>query len=141
VSCGVGCRRGSDPALWLWLTPEATAPIRPLAWEPPYAVGTALKRQKKKIKVIKASKKGLNINCQSFHCGTMRLGLGSAGTQVPPPARHSGLRIQHCHSCGLGLDCDSDLIPCLRTLYAVDWPKKEKNNQNINCHMNQQFHF
>ena len=31
----------------------ATAPIRPLAWEPPYAVGAALemaKRQKKKKK-------------------------------------------------------------------------------------------
>ena len=47
VSCGVGCRRGSDPALlWLWRRREATAPIRPLAWEPPYAAGAALKRQK-----------------------------------------------------------------------------------------------
>ena len=27
---------------------EATAPIRPLAWEPPYAVRVALKRQKDK---------------------------------------------------------------------------------------------
>jgi len=26
----------------------ATAPIRPLAWEPPYAAGEALKRQKDK---------------------------------------------------------------------------------------------
>jgi len=55
VDCGVGCRRGSDPALlWLWRRPAATALIRPLAWEPPYAVGAALekaKRQKdKKIK-------------------------------------------------------------------------------------------
>ena len=32
--------RGSDPALlWLWCRPEATAPMRPLAWEPPYAAG------------------------------------------------------------------------------------------------------
>jgi len=50
VSCGVGCRRGSDPTLrWLWLRLGATAPIRPLAREPPYAAGTALemaKRQK-----------------------------------------------------------------------------------------------
>ena len=36
-----------DPALlWLWHRPEATAPIGPLAWEPPYAMGVALKRQK-----------------------------------------------------------------------------------------------
>ena len=52
MNCGVGCRRGSDPALlWLWRRPMATAPIRPLVWEPPYAVGVALeiaKRQKKK---------------------------------------------------------------------------------------------
>jgi len=52
VSCGVGCRRGSDPTLlWLWCRPVATAPIRPLAWEPPYAEGVAqeiAKRPKKK---------------------------------------------------------------------------------------------
>ena len=28
-----------DPALWLWYRPAATAPIRLLAWEPPYARG------------------------------------------------------------------------------------------------------
>ena len=32
--------------------PAVTAPIRPLAWEPPYASGAALKRQKKKKKKI-----------------------------------------------------------------------------------------
>ena len=37
MSCGVGHRRGSDPA--------AVAQIGPLAWEPPYATGMALKRQ------------------------------------------------------------------------------------------------
>ena len=36
--------------LWLWCRPAATAPIRPLAWDPPYAAGAALKRQKKKKK-------------------------------------------------------------------------------------------
>ncbi|WP_348248997.1 hypothetical protein, partial [Salmonella enterica] len=36
--------------LWLWCRPAAAAPIRPLAWEPPYAVSEALKRQKKKEK-------------------------------------------------------------------------------------------
>ena len=43
MSCGVGHRHGSDPMLlWLWCRPEATAPIPPLAWEPPYAAGAAL---------------------------------------------------------------------------------------------------
>ena len=42
MSCGVGRRHGSDPALlWLWRRPVATAPIQPLAWEPPYAAGAA----------------------------------------------------------------------------------------------------
>ena len=53
MSCGVGCRRGSDPALlWLWRRPVATVPIRPLAWEPPYAVGAA-QRDSKKDKINK----------------------------------------------------------------------------------------
>ena len=53
MSCGVGRRRGSDPVLlWLWRRLVATAPIGPLAWEPPYATGVAqemAKRQKKNI--------------------------------------------------------------------------------------------
>ena len=49
MSCGVGHRCGSDPALlWLWLRPAATAPIIPLAWKPPHATGTALERKKDK---------------------------------------------------------------------------------------------
>ena len=40
---------GSDPALlWLWHRLAATAPIRPLAWEPPYVSGAALEKTKKK---------------------------------------------------------------------------------------------
>ena len=47
MSCGVGHRCGSDPAsLWLWCRLAAVAPIGPLGWEPPYAAGAALKRQK-----------------------------------------------------------------------------------------------
>ena len=46
VSCGVGLRCGSDlELLWLWCRPAAVAPNGPLAWELPYAVGTALKRK------------------------------------------------------------------------------------------------
>ena len=59
MSCGVGCRRGLDPALlrlWLWLWLAATALTGPLAWEPPYAEGAALKRQKTKKKEKKRKK-------------------------------------------------------------------------------------
>ena len=58
MSCGVGGRHGSDVALlWLWHRLVATAQIRPLAWEPPYATGAALKKDKRpkniKIKKVK----------------------------------------------------------------------------------------
>ena len=50
MSHGVGPRQGLDAALlWLWRRLAATAPIRPLAWEPPSAAGVAqemAKRQK-----------------------------------------------------------------------------------------------
>ena len=49
MSCGVGRRESSD-LQWLWRTPAAVAPIRPLAWEPPYAEGAALKVKRKKKK-------------------------------------------------------------------------------------------
>ena len=48
MSYGVGHRHGSYLALlWLWYRPVATAPIQPLIWEPPYAMGAALKEQNK----------------------------------------------------------------------------------------------
>ena len=49
MRCGVDHRHGSDlELLWLWCRPEALAPIRLLVWEPPYAVGVALEKTKKK---------------------------------------------------------------------------------------------
>jgi len=65
MSCGVGCRCSLDPELlWLWYRPAAVARIRPLAWEPPYAMGTALKRQKTGEK-----KKKKRINSQEIMTG------------------------------------------------------------------------
>ena len=53
LSCGIGHRRGLDPALlWLWRRLAAVAPIRHLAWEPPYAEGVALEKTKKDQKII-----------------------------------------------------------------------------------------
>ena len=51
MGCGVGHRYSLDPTLlWLWCRPAAVAPIGPLAWEPPYTVGVAPKRNKTKKK-------------------------------------------------------------------------------------------
>ena len=48
--------------LWLWCRPAAVAPVRPLAWELPYARGAALKRKKKK----KREKKKVMLHCPVF---------------------------------------------------------------------------
>ena len=67
MSCGVGRRCGSDPALLqLWHRPAATAPIRPLAWEPPYVAGAA--PEKAKNKQTNKNKKRLQ------NWGSMKLG-------------------------------------------------------------------
>ena len=46
----------SSAFLLLWYKPAATAPIWPLAWELPYAIGAALKRPKKKKVLPNTSK-------------------------------------------------------------------------------------
>ena len=49
MSCGIGRRHSLDPALlWLWFRPAATALIQPLAWEPPYVTGVALKNKRQR---------------------------------------------------------------------------------------------
>ena len=70
MSCGVGCRCGLDPELlWLWYRPAAVAQIGPLAWEPPYAKGAALK--KKNFALIFFSFLGLHLQ----HMKVPRLGV------------------------------------------------------------------
>ena len=60
--CGVGRRCGLDlTLLWLWCRPAAVAPIGPLAWESPYAVGVAIKRQKDKKKKKKKTQKSMDF--------------------------------------------------------------------------------
>ena len=52
MSCGEGCRCGSDLVpLWLWCSTAAAAPTGPLTWELPYATCVAIKI-KKQIKYI-----------------------------------------------------------------------------------------
>ena len=58
MSCAVGHRCSSDPSLLcLWRRPAATAPIRPLAWEPPNTAGAALEKAKRQNKKKKKEKK------------------------------------------------------------------------------------
>ena len=60
MSCSVGRRHGSDPMLlWLRHRLTATAPIRPLVWEPPYAKGRGPRKGKKTKKEKKKKKEKL----------------------------------------------------------------------------------
>ena len=108
MSCGVACRRGSDPALlWLWRRPVATAPIQPLAWEPPYAAGAAqemAKRQKTKNK--QTNKKGVPVVAQWLTNPTRNHEV--AGWSLP---LLSGLTIRRCRE----LWCCRDLWCRLQT--------------------------
>ena len=72
MSGGVGCRHSLDPELlWLWCWPVATALMRPIAWEPPYAVGEAQEMAKKDKK-----KRYKRPGTVSFHLYKMsRIGL------------------------------------------------------------------
>ena len=47
--------------LWLWYRPAAVAPIKPLAWELPYASGEALKIKKEKKKNSEDLPGGLEV--------------------------------------------------------------------------------
>ena len=51
--------------------------------------------------------------------------LWSAGTKVPQPAQHSGLRIRCCYSCGIGHNCGLDLTPGPGTPYNIGQERKK----------------
>ena len=57
--------------------------------------------------------------------------LGSSGMQVRSLAQHSGLRMQCCHSNGLGQNYGSDLIPGLGMPYATGQPKKKRKKKTF----------
>ena len=98
MSCGVGCRHGSDPKwlrLWLWCRPVDVALIPPLAWEPPHATGVSLKNQKtpkkqENKKPTKQTKKeavaGMWLSVQNTKQGDQLLPRPDWGSQDPAPS-------------------------------------------------------
>ena len=60
--------------LWLWCRPAAIAPIKPLAWEPLYATGVALKKQDRKNK----TKNCINTEKMRQTCALRELRVGHA---------------------------------------------------------------
>ena len=77
TSCGVVCRCGSDLALlWLWHRPAAVAPVRPLAGEPPYATGAALK--------IENNDNNNYLKCQWTECSNQKIQSGRLDKKQEP---------------------------------------------------------
>ena len=109
--------------LWLWHGPAATAPIGPLAWELPYAMGVALKRFPPNKEV---GHLGVTSGVQpDWWC------LCSIRTQVQSPAWHTDLALLLV----IGCNCGRDLILGLGTLFDevakqekkmghLSWPRK-----------------
>ena len=87
MSCGVGRRCGWDLALlWLWCRLADVAPIRPLAWEPPYATGAALKSNKQ-TKCCR--NRGSRETSSTQRCGIARFIQHLCGLRgVPPESEH-----------------------------------------------------
>ena len=67
----------------LWCRPAATAPIRPLAWEPPCAAGVALKRPKKKILISSNPQILFSLTEKINYADLFRLGPRQ-GPLLPP---------------------------------------------------------
>ena len=57
--------------------------------------------------------------------------LGSTGTQVRSLAQHSGLRIWHCCSCGLGLKLQLRSDPWPGNPYVEGQPKKKNKTKQL----------
>ena len=126
MSCGVGCRCGSDPALlWPWCRPAASAPIRPLAWELSYAAGATqemAKRQKNKTK-------SLNLFIYLFyflwpHLRHMEVPRVGIGLELQLPAYITATATPD-------LSCISDLYHGLQQCWILNSLNKARDQTHI----------
>ena len=92
MSCGVGRRCNLDlMLLWWWCRPAATAPIRPLAWEPPCATGVALLKKTKNSN-NKEEERG-SSRCDAAEMNPTRIHEETGLI----PCLAQWVRIQRCH--------------------------------------------
>ena len=88
MSYGVDFRCSSDHTLlWLWHRSAATAPIGPLAWEPPYAADAALKSPNKQ------TKKSTSIGLFSPNRG-VKIKLSSLWPSLAPALKRAGIMLK-----------------------------------------------
>ena len=97
MSCGVGRGCGLDPTwLWLWHRLVAVALNGPLAWEPPYAMGAALKKRCQPVHVTSLLLSAMVPRCSKPHSSAWLTGylvlvpgqlINSPFTEHVPPAQ------------------------------------------------------
>ena len=131
MSCGVGCRLSLDPALlwlWLWCRPAATVPIRPPAWELPYATSAALKRPKKKKKPdnLFLLERGGGITClqrQAHHrgCAGLRRSVHPTWSPHVPCAELSCIRNCALWLCFMGFTSQTS-APAFSSFFSFILP-------------------
>ena len=133
MSCGIGRRHCLDLVLWLWGRPAATAPIRPLAWEFPYAMGEALKKPKKKKKK-KRKEKNLN-NVLSFHCPVQRkLSINVSLMENAAPLKCRVLQREPEWEGACCLDHSLEPLPAVEESFRPEFLCRE-NRVPVSCHL------
>ena len=81
--------------LWLW--PAAITPIGPLAWEPPYAAGVALKSQQKIFINVNNSTFSRSLSL-FFYCLFSAAPMAHGGSQARGQIRAAAIGLCQCHS-------------------------------------------
>ena len=75
--------------LWLWCRLVPTALVETLAWEPPYAEGAAVKRQRKKERRGGEGRRKEKQRCQgpAVKSPSLFLGISGSGQGEEEPAK------------------------------------------------------
>ena len=100
--------------------------LEPAVWD----LRINLKQHNQWLEEITSSHLSFQKRCGEFSLWRNRIGgIQSTRTQVRSPTQYSGSRIRCCHTCGLGRDCSSDLIPGPGAPYATGWPQMKKTHK------------
>ena len=119
---------------WLWCRPAATAPIRSLAWEPPYATGVAIKKDKN-TKKRKIKKTGYYIYVSPQHDMNLEYKIYFI-ICLSPHRTESPVRAGFCPFCSLFYFQPREQCPVLRNALhiftsLVTQRTQERNAQEV----------
>ena len=115
MSCGGGCR----------CRLPATAPIRPLAWEPPYAIGVALKKKNKNKNKTKQKISRAHLPSGEYHALLFSCSANSSLIRVLSHILPSLSCLWTCVHCHLHQKAFSSFPPPTSVVisnYHFPWP-------------------